>query len=119
MHHDPERELTHLARVAVDGTGYQELCAPFRLAAVRNKLAWTSDGRFIFFAMDQDGGVYRVMRVAASGGQPEFTGLEVRSLDAFDVSPDGTRIVFSSIETIGARSELWKLDVSTALRRPR
>ncbi len=50
------------------------------------------------------------MRVSADGGQPEFTGLEVRDLGPFSVSPDGSRIAFTS--TSANQSELWALDVS-------
>ena len=40
----------------------------------------------------------RVMRVTASGGKPEFTGLSIGNVignDTLDVSPDGTRLVFA------------------------
>lgn len=63
-----------------------------------------------------------MMRIPAAGGPAEFDGLdsaafvstvplpkiEVRNIANFDVSPDGTRVVFGS-RTI-AMHELWSLD---------
>jgi hypothetical protein len=53
------------------------------------------------------------MRIASTGGDPEFTGIEVQGLDAFDVSPDGTRVIYSTLSPIGGREELHRIDVSS------
>ena len=101
----------YLSRVGIDGTQSRELFGPFTASAVNDRLAWTRDGRSILFAMtDDDWPAWKIMRIGAEGGSPEFTGVRANSLGPFSVSPDGTRIAFTSV---GANeSELWAIDVS-------
>lgn len=110
-HYDPQAEMSRLALVDVDGQNYRVLTS-FPSWALRNKLAWTADARWIFYATQQ-GEARRVMRIASSGGEPEFTGIEVERLDAFDVSPDGTRVIYSTLGAVGGREELHRIDVSS------
>jgi Tol biopolymer transport system component len=61
-------------------------------------LIWSTDGRAIFFGQ----GTLRemkLMRIQANGGTPEFTGLTLKEVsvnDSIDLSPDGSRLVFSA-----------------------
>ncbi len=109
--YDPQAEMSRLALVDVNGQNYRVLTS-FPSASLRNKLAWTADGRTIFYAT-RESGPHRVMRIASSGGDPEFTGIEVERLDAFDVSPDGTRVIYSTLGAAGGREELHRIDVSS------
>jgi len=68
--------------------------------------AWTRDGRAILFTQPS-GNVTRIMRVAAEGGQGEFTGISADRLESFDLSPDGSRIAY---EARSNNYELWALD---------
>ncbi len=109
--YDPEADMARLATVGIDGQGYRVLTS-FKAAGLRNKLAWTADGRWIFYAV-QGAETRRVMRIASTGGDPEFTGIEVQGLDAFDVSPDGTRVIYSTLGSVGGREELHRIGVSS------
>jgi hypothetical protein len=50
--------------------------------------------------------------VAAEGGIPQFAGLEIKGLDAFDVNPNGTMIAYSTLIPTGRRHEIWRLDLT-------
>jgi Tol biopolymer transport system component len=92
----------HVARVSVDGSDYRELLSSSDLSMGTNVVAWDRDGRSILFAREQMGGV---MRVPAGGGAPTPVSAVVRGI--FDLSPDGSRIAYSTYETA---NEVWALD---------
>jgi Tol biopolymer transport system component len=54
------------------------------------KLAWTIDGRAIVFATsaDDSSANSRIMQIAVDGSKPEFTGLAVKELASFSLTPD-------------------------------
>jgi Tol biopolymer transport system component len=87
---------TRLALVDVDGGNYRQLHGPYRVNTSFDKLAWTKDGRSILFATSSDRRNWQIMRIAVEGGEPEFTGLKCGELSTFNVSPDGSRIAFST-----------------------
>jgi Tol biopolymer transport system component len=93
---DGKTRETRLALVDVDGGNYRQLSGPYRVNATFDKLVWTKDGRSIVFVTSADRRNWRIMRIATEGGEPEFTGLMVRDLSTFDISPDGRRIAFST-----------------------
>jgi Tol biopolymer transport system component len=104
-----------LALVNVDGTGYREIYASYRSTDAFDKLAWTKDGRSILFADEVDRNSFRIMRIGIDGGKPEFTGLAVKDLRFFDVSPDGSRIAFQPMPVATSTSELYVIDNLPAL----
>jgi WD40-like Beta Propeller Repeat len=82
-----------LVRFNTDGSDrhYQQLVTGVgRMANV----VWSKDGSRIFFAKSEDGNVWQIMQVSATGGTPSFTGLEVTGLRFFDVNRDNTQIAF-------------------------
>jgi Tol biopolymer transport system component len=90
-----------IARIGVDGAGYRELYAiPDPLMQVH--FAWARDGRSILFTPETGDNGARLMRLPADGGQPEFTGISAETITNFDLSPDGTRVVYA------ARSDKWE-----------
>jgi Tol biopolymer transport system component len=105
-----------LTRVGVDGAGHRDVFGPFKATFLAG-LAWTKDGRAILFAA-QEGTKWRLMRVNADGGQPEFTGLQMDGLGTFAASPDGSRVAFSSTGP-SSTHDLWALDVLSLLKKPR
>lgn len=79
-------------------------------------VAWSKDGRSILFNQQQQAGTdhWGVMRVPAEGGGPATLVIAAPSMLSFDVSPDGSRIAYSTSER---PDELWALDnVLSALK---
>jgi Tol biopolymer transport system component len=71
-------------------------------------MAWTKDGRHILFAQQgEHSSIWQIMRVPATGGQAEFTGISANLLADFELSPDGSKIVYSGRTT---NEEMWALD---------
>jgi len=120
MFYDAKIDASHLATVGIDGSGYRELAPPMRALNIRNKLVWSRDGRWIYFSsLPGKDGVYKVMRVPATGGKAEPAGVDVEVLECFDVSPDGSRLVYSTLRPEGWGELLWALDVSWLMKANR
>jgi Tol biopolymer transport system component len=66
------RHGTRLVRVKTDGSGYRELYGPYRSDSPYQKIAWSKDGRSIFFSMTLPGvfagKTWQVMGVDANTG---------------------------------------------------
>jgi Tol biopolymer transport system component len=115
---DRELRATRIATVNVDGTSYRELVPPVVAQSLRNKLAWSPDGQWIYAVAggrEEDGQKFRVIRIAASGGAVEETGIEIERLNAMSLSPDGTTLAYSTLEPEGWGELLWSLDVAAIL----
>ncbi|HEY4362902.1 MAG TPA: hypothetical protein VGN17_18170 [Bryobacteraceae bacterium] len=99
-----------LARVSADGGDFREIWAPTGRIIGGGTVVWDPDGGSILFIQaGGDGDKWGVMRVPADGGsQPTlvFAG-ELSNLAGFDVSRDGSRIVYRSSERA---TTLWALD---------
>jgi Tol biopolymer transport system component len=115
-----------LSAVSVDGTGHRDVFGPFKGGIASDRLAWTGNGGAILFA-SRDGmagecGVssclFRLMRVSADGGRPEFTGLEMDlgAQGIFAVSADGTRVAFDT--TVPETNNVIAIDLSRLSRKP-
>jgi hypothetical protein len=109
-----------LARIDVDGANHQVLQPAFLIAVAgwAQTLTWTRDGRHVLFGESgefatPEFGVNRVMRIAASGGSPTFTGLGLPSINTgyLDFDPAGRRLAFNSREVFAP--ELWVLEPVT------
>ena len=99
-----------LAVVNVDGSSYREICAPRPAPpAVRERLVWTRHGDTLIFTEGGGPQRFRIMRVPAHGGVPEFTGVALDNLEVLDASPDGTRVLASRGEV--TRFEIWSLNL--------
>ncbi len=91
-----------LSTFAPDGSGYRELTVTKQGVERTRFLTWSRDSRTIFFpdlaGLASSPESQRIMSITVSGGTPQFTGLILRDLtndDTLDLSPDGTRLVFS------------------------
>ena len=75
-----------------------------------NGLTWTPDQLSLMFVRNEDRGPSVLWQIPVTGGQPELTGIAVRSggLMSPHVHPNGRRIFFTSHE--GAISEVWALE---------
>lgn len=112
---DDSEANSKLVTIRVDGTNYRELFGPIRGFLVGDQTRWASDGQSILFTAfsftgpHAEGG-WRVMRISPNGGSPQPDGidstklfgtgplpkLDLNQVSSIDVSPDGTRILFSS-----------------------
>jgi Tol biopolymer transport system component len=120
MTYDRESELTRVAVVGTDGRDYQEVVPPLKAVNIRNKLAWTPDGRWLIAVSGgQDDESYRIIRVPIAGGAVEESGLEIERLNAMSISPDGSRLAYSTLNPEGWGELLWSLDVAAILRSDR
>jgi Tol biopolymer transport system component len=117
---NPTTRETLLARVGIDGSDYRELYGPYRADAVFDKLVWTKVGGSIVFSTSAEGkNASKIMRIGSEGGNPEFTGLTIDDLSTFDISPDGSRIAFSTTAT-RIVNEMFAIDnLSALLKNPK
>ena len=99
-----------LCSVSVDGTGFREIYQPGHGPefSARRTLGWSHDSRSIFFGLDPPTGDPMLMRVSASGGEPEFTGLAMNIMHHVYAGADGAHIVFGV--RADAKPTFWLLD---------
>ena len=100
----------------VNGGNYRELTSAFTNDRFTNTLAWSRDGQSIFLVDRGERGGDRVMRVSKDGGTPVFAGVRVAGIRDFDLSPDGTRLIYGTANPEGAGSLHSTLDVDALLR---
>ena len=116
---DDSSATGRIITVHSDGSGYRDLHGPFQGGGWADLLRWTPDGQSLLFSVNTGTpGSWRILRIPTTGGTAEADGLEAAKLtgtipapmniSSFDISPDGSRIAFSSRnQTI---YELWSLD---------
>lgn len=81
------------------GTDYREIVGPSGGSA-RDQMRWSPDGQSIFFVVRATpaSSEWRLMKVAAAGGSPEYVGIDSSLLPSagpivsFDLSPGGSRV---------------------------
>ena len=122
MFYDHKNKHAHLAVVGIDGQGYRELLPKVDASTLRNKLAWSRDGRWIYFPTHvgkPEDETFRIMRIAAAGGTPEVAGPDVIGLECISLNPDGTRLAYSTLRPEGWGQLLWSLDVAWLMKGSR
>src|SRR6185295_2931815 len=93
-----------IARMTVEGTDYRELYP----TSDRGMVAWSADGKGIYFLGNDAAGRSQLMRWTEKTGKAETTGLVITQVGhPLAVSPDGSKLIFSDITQA---SELWKID---------
>ena len=92
---NPKSSEARVLNLDIDTGKHRELFGPYSAGSTFDKLTWTQDGS-IFFAMSAGDRSSKIMRLRSAGGEPEFTGLTIKDLRTFDVSPDGTRFAYST-----------------------
>jgi Tol biopolymer transport system component len=103
---DPKTKQASIARVGIDGSSYREVYTDPQ-NEISWDVKWSKDGRWIYF-QQRHAGIDRTMRIPAEGGTPEFAGVQ-GAQNGFDLSPDGSRIVFGGT-TPASAGGIWALD---------
>ena len=112
--------------VGVDGSNRRDVFGPFATGWLWDQLRWTPDGRGLVFTAFDANRNWRIMRVPAEGGTPEFDGVSYDVISSLlpsfrlwqgnfnniDLSPDGTHIITSALTS--SKYEIWTLDGLTA-----
>jgi Tol biopolymer transport system component len=92
--------------VAIEEGQARELLRVPASGAFVHALAWSADGRFLFFTKDR-GEKRDLWRVAVESGETEKLGISMEGLSEVRPHPDGRRIAFSA----GAfRAEIWTME---------
>jgi Tol biopolymer transport system component len=97
----------HVGTIGEEGT--RAITVPGFLHVVVPSAQWSHDGQWIVFG----GSSHLLYRVRPDGTDRQTIPVATPSLDAFlyrpDWSPDGRRIVFSMVPSVGADSELYSV----------
>ncbi len=109
------KKLAAIKLIRVDGGDVRELYRfPWEDDPTRptnTDMAWTPDGRYVFFIRDSDKDSLRELwRIPIQGGEPQRTGLEKENISSFCISADGRRIAFDAGFERWKRLELWVMD---------
>ena len=90
-----------VASVSVAGTDYRELYS-WSQPAFGVQLATGTAGKGILFSMKPPDAPWRIMRISATGGTPEFTGVQsANRIRWFSSNKEGSRLAYSSNESLG------------------
>jgi Tol biopolymer transport system component len=92
--------------VASSGGAPREVVQQAQGTRASDTLAWSPDGRHVYFG-GRVNGIIRLYRVAATGGAPEDLNLEIGEELRF--SPDGRQLAFTRSKGDGI-SEVWVMD---------
>lgn len=117
--YSPTSGRAHLYVSNPDGSQVRELLTTEQRDGFPWAVSWSSDSRFIYYTRGlQPNNIRQLWRISADGGTPEYAGLTVTGMGSFDVSRDGTRIVY---EVGGSpKIEAWALDnLETVLKASR
>jgi TolB protein len=105
-HEDRASKSSVLEIVATEGGQARELLRVPASGAFAHALAWSADGRFLFFTKDR-GEKRQLWRVAVESGESEKLGLAIEGLTEVRPHPDGQRIAFSAGQF---RAEIWAME---------
>ena len=103
----------HIGTVSVDGSNFREVFARTDTLFGAGSIAWSKDGRSIFFNQEQPGGAsnWALMRVPADGSAAAAVAVRPGPTNGagwFDRSPDGSRFAIGMSQ--GRQYEVWALD---------
>ncbi len=88
----PFRAELHVANA--DGSNVRTILTSNAPGDYPLNVAWSSDSRFIYFARQGKGSLWRV---AAAGGSPTLVGeLSTDAVGTIDISPDGRRVIYGA-----------------------
>jgi Tol biopolymer transport system component len=99
-----------VAAISVDGGAFRPLVNAAEGSGFMpvQGLAWSADGRHVYFVRTKKGEDSQLWRVPAAGGAAEYAGISAKGLRGIDVSADGSRLAFTAGER--GNAELWVLE---------
>jgi Tol biopolymer transport system component len=108
--YEGDRDRPQVCVVSVDGADFRRLAvAPEGEGFVPSHgLAWSADGRLVYFVRTKEGVDSELWRVPAAGGAAEYTGLAAPDLRQLNLSPDGSLLTYTEGRR-EAYAELWVL----------
>jgi Tol biopolymer transport system component len=104
------RMRPQVAAISVDGGAFRPLVNAAEGSGFMpvQGLAWSADGRHVYFVRTKKGEDSQLWRVPAAGGAAEYAGISAKGLRGIDVSADGSRVAFTAGER--GNPELWVLE---------
>jgi Tol biopolymer transport system component len=74
-------------------------------------IAWSPDGKHIYFSEDPDGDLkWELMRISSEGGTPQSLGLTMERIEHLSFNPDGSRITFASRTPQSKLPQVWVME---------
>lgn len=104
---DSPKNYNTLFLVTPTGRRLRDLVRLKQPESFTNAIAWSPDSRFLYFARHKDTET-ELLRVPATGGRIESTGIRMDMIRSLSIHPDGSHIVFEGGERNNL--ELWALD---------
>ncbi len=97
---DPTRPNEVFLRVVpASGGPAREVARVTTPVLIMGPIAWSPDGRYIYFTKSSQG-AFELERVPATGGSVEGAGLKMPDIGYLSISPDGAHIAFSTANTL-------------------
>jgi Tol biopolymer transport system component len=74
-------------------------------------IAWSPDGKYIYFSEDPDGDLkWELKRISSEGGKPQSLGLTMEIMQQLSFSADGRRITFASRFPQPELPQVWVME---------
>jgi Tol biopolymer transport system component len=74
-------------------------------------VAWSPDGKYIYFSEDPDGDLkWELRRIPSEGGTPQSLGLTMERMEHLSFNPDGRRITFASRPPKSELPQIWVME---------
>jgi Tol biopolymer transport system component len=74
-------------------------------------IAWSPDGKYIYFSEDPDDDLkWELRRIPSEGGTPQSLGLTMERMEHLSFTPDGRRITFASRPPKSELPQVWVLE---------
>lgn len=112
-------ETTRIIKLISTETGEERDILKFDANEYRYiSLAWSPDGRYIYFSKPADPG-WELFRIPASGGDAIDLGAKMHDFTGISMHPDGQQITFHSFVGLQKPGEIWVMENFLPEEEPR